>query len=74
MRLVLDAIVSAAGRAGERTAVVAAAMHANGRRSLLAGYGGDPSGARFSAYRRANGRLAFIGLRRSPAAGSGRGP
>jgi hypothetical protein len=53
---------------------VAAARHANGRRSLLAGYGGDPSGARFSGYRRANGRLAFIGLRRSPAAGSGRGP
>jgi branched-chain amino acid transport system substrate-binding protein len=74
MRLVLDALDSAAGRAGERTAVVAAAMHPRGRRSLLAGYGADASTARFAGYRRADGRLAFVGLRRAPAPGSGRGP
>jgi hypothetical protein len=49
----LDALAGAGPRAGDRAAVVRAGLRAP--RPLL--------GARFAAYRRAGGRLRFLGLR-----------
>jgi ABC-type branched-subunit amino acid transport system substrate-binding protein len=62
MRAALDALTAAGARAGDRRAVVRAALRAD-----AAGAPGLPPrpllGARFAAYRRAGGRLRFIGLR-----------
>jgi hypothetical protein len=75
MRLVLDSLAAAGPRAGDRTAVVRAALRPRRRGALVADYrdtgGGGSAASRFARYRRAGGRLAFLGLRRAP---GGAGP
>jgi branched-chain amino acid transport system substrate-binding protein len=66
MRLVLAAIDSAAAGAGDRAAVVRQALRGGSRSSLAA--------RRFAGYRRAGGRLAFLGPREAPAVGRPEGP
>jgi len=67
MQLVLDAIRAAGRHAGDRAAVARAALQPRVRRSVLGDYrveaSGDASAARFAGYRRAGGRLVFLGMR-----------
>jgi len=70
MQLVLDAIRAAAGHAGDRAAVTRAALRPRTRRSVLGDYrvaaGGDAALPRLAGYRRAGGRLQFLGMRPAP--------
>jgi hypothetical protein len=71
MRVVLAALEAAGTRAGDRSAVVRAALAA-GRRTAtgpgsLLEAAGAARGARFAGYRRAAGELRFVGFRRPPA-------
>ena len=70
MQLVLDAIRAAAGHAGDRPAVTRAALRPRTRRSVLGDYrvaaGGDAALPRLAGYRRAGGRLQFLGMRPAP--------
>jgi hypothetical protein len=70
MRLVLYALDSAAAHAGDRSSVVRAALRPRMWRSLVGRHPvaatGDAGWPRFAGYRRADGRLAFLGLRAAP--------
>ena len=70
MQLALDAIRAAGRHAGDRAAVARAALQPRVRRSVLGDYrveaSGDASAARFAGYRRAGGRLVFLGMRPAP--------
>jgi branched-chain amino acid transport system substrate-binding protein len=71
MQVVLDAIDEAGRRAGDRAAVVRAALRSPAPSSVLGEHPvdarGDAAAARLAAYRRAGGRLTFIGIRAAPA-------
>jgi branched-chain amino acid transport system substrate-binding protein len=71
MRIVLDAIASAAPDSGDRAAVVHAALAPRTRASAIGRYRISPSGevstVRFGAYRRTSDRLAWLGARTPPA-------
>ena len=70
MRLVLDALDAAAPHAGDRAAVVREALRPRPRRSLVGrepvAATGDTAAPRFAGYRRTDGRLVFLGVRRAP--------
>jgi branched-chain amino acid transport system substrate-binding protein len=66
MRVALDAIDGARGRAGERRVVTREALRVGPRRSVLGDYtvrGGDVAPVRFGSYRRTGGALRFLGPR-----------
>jgi branched-chain amino acid transport system substrate-binding protein len=67
MRVVLDAIASAAPDSGDRPAVARAALGAGARRSAIGDYSvlpsGDISTVRFGAYRLSAGQLEYLGER-----------
>jgi branched-chain amino acid transport system substrate-binding protein len=67
MRLVLDALGTPGVRPGDRASVTRAALRPRLRRSILGDYtvlpSGDVAPVRLAGYRRAGGRLAFLGLR-----------
>jgi ABC-type branched-subunit amino acid transport system substrate-binding protein len=71
MRVVLDAIAAAGADAGDRAAVVRAALAPRERRSVIGSYQvlatGDISPARFAGYRRSALQLRYLG-ERPPAA------
>lgn len=75
MRLVLDAVEGSSAHAGSRAAVVRAAFGPRRRRALAVDWAGaSAAGVRFARYRRAAGRLEFLGLRESPVAANAGAP
>jgi branched-chain amino acid transport system substrate-binding protein len=67
MRVVLDAVLAAGAHAGDRTAVVRAALAPGTRRSVIGDYrvlrSGDIAPARFGAYRHSAAGLRYLGER-----------
>jgi hypothetical protein len=67
MRVVLDAVLAAGAGAGDRAAVVRAALAPGMRRSVIGDYrvlrSGDVAPARFGAYRHTGAGLRYLGER-----------